>query len=117
MTVSDSAYELTVPILWERYVGGGEDELGNEVEQWGAPERHMVFGWEPPLSTEPELAGHDRVIVDMKLYAARSLNAGPKDRAVLDGERFEVVGYAQDPNNNPWWQPGLVTVRLRYVEG
>jgi len=45
------------------------------------------------------------------------LGPGPKDRVVLDGARFEVVGYPQDPNNNPWWQPGLVTILLRRVEG
>ncbi len=47
------SFPLRFPIELERYDGGGEDELGNEVEYWGAPEEHMVFGWEPPVSAEP----------------------------------------------------------------
>jgi hypothetical protein len=115
--VVTAAFPLRIPVELERYDGGGEDELGNEGEFWGAPEEHLVFGWEPTTSDEPELAGHDRVVVDMKLYASRSMNPGPKDRMNLDGQRFEVIGYPQDPNNNPWWKPGLVTILLRRVEG
>lgn len=112
-----AAFPLTISVGLERYSGTGEDELGNEVESWSAAESHLVFGWEPPVSTDPELAGHDRVIIDMKLYAAQSMNPGPRDRVTLDGRRFEVIGYAQDPNHNPWWRPGLVTVLLKRVEG
>ncbi|MCZ1070817.1 hypothetical protein [Rhodococcus sp. A5(2022)] len=110
-------FPLTIPVGLERYSGAGEDELGNEVESWSPPEEHLVFGWESPVSAEPELAGHDRVVVDVKLYAPRSMGPGPRDRIRLDGALFEVIGYPQDPNNNPWWQPGLMTVLLRRVEG
>lgn len=117
MTGVDPAFELTIPFMLERYDGGGEDELGNEVEFWGAPEDHLAFALSPPSSSEPQLAGHDRVIVDAELHADRGLRPGAKDRITLDGYRFEVIGYPQDPNYNPWWPPGLVTVQLRRVEG
>lgn len=117
MVKVDPAFELTLPFELERYDGGGEDELGNEMEYWGAPEELLAFAAEPPVSTEPELAGHDRVIVDMNLYAPIDVGIGPKDRVVLAGNRFEVVGHPQDPNMNPWWPPGLCTVKLRRVEG
>lgn len=113
----DPAYDLELPFELERYGGGGEDELGNEVEFWGAPEEHLAFSAEPPVSTEPERAGHDRVIVDMNLYAPVSIGYGPKDRVTIYGHRFEVIGYPQDPNMGPWWKPGLCTIKLRRVEG
>ncbi|MDM7488714.1 hypothetical protein QT969_10465 [Rhodococcus sp. CSLK01-03] len=110
-------FSLTVPVQVERYSGGVVDELGNETEGWSAPESVLVFGWEAPVSAEQVLAGHERVVVDVKLYAGRSIAIGPRDHITLDGKAFEVVGYPQDPNNNPWWQPGLVTVLLRSLEG
>lgn len=93
------------------------DELENVIDSWAAPVEVMVFGWEPPVSSEPLLAGHDRVVVDLKLYGPRSFSVVPRDRVVVDGRLFEVVGYPQDPNFNPWWQPGLVTILLKRIEG
>lgn len=93
------------------------DAHNNPVEGWAAPVEVLVFGWEPPKSTEPAVAGHDRVVVDILLYAPQSMNAGPHDRVILAGKRYEVIGEPGDPNNNPWFAPGLVTINLRRVEG
>lgn len=112
-----SPFTLRFPAKLERYQAGVEDELGNVTDGYLPPEDHLVFGWEPPVSAEPELAGHDRVVVDVKLYASTSMNPGPRDRITLGGKPFEVIGYPQDPNNNPWWKPGLVTILLKRVEG
>lgn len=112
-----SPFPLKFPAQIERYFDGIENELGNKTPGWLPAETVLVFGWEPPVSAEPELAGHDRVVVDVKLYAPQELNPGPKDRITLDGRQFEVIGYPQDPNNNPFWQPGLVTVLLKRIEG
>ncbi|MBM4603182.1 hypothetical protein GS575_09565 [Rhodococcus hoagii] len=112
-----TAFPCRIPIEHEAYEGAGEDELGNEVEGWADPVEVRVFGWEPPKSDEPVLAGHDRVVVDVVLHAKQSLRTHPKDRLILAGVRHEVVGYPADPNNNPWWQPGMVTIYLRRVEG
>ncbi len=105
----------------ERYQAeAGEDENGNEISGYAPPVEVLVFGWENPRtrrSDEPVLAGHERVLVDVDLYAPQSLNIAPKDRLILNGKRFEVLGYPDDPNNNPWWRPGLVTVSLRRIEG
>lgn len=92
------------------------DGHGNEIDDYADPDEKKVFGWEPPRSSEPPLAGHDRVVVDIKLYAPRSMGAEEHDRVVLDGEEYDVVGVPEDPNNNSFWSPGLVTVNLHRVE-
>lgn len=92
------------------------DPHGNEVDDYADPVEKKVFGWEPPRSSEPALAGHDRLVVDIKLYAPRSIGVREHDQFLLDGELFDVIGLPEDPNNNSWWSPGLVTVNLHRVE-
>lgn len=112
------SFPLKFAVSHRKYLGtADEDELGNEIGAWADQVEVKVFGWEPPKSTEPALAGHDRVLVDIKLYAPRSMGAGPADRVWLDGKKFDVIGYPEDPNNNSFWAPGLVTVNLRRAEG
>lgn len=93
------------------------DAHNNPIEGWSAAADVLVFGWEPVKSTEPAVAGHDRVVVDMLLYAPLSLTVGAHDRFVISGKRYEVIGDVGDPNNNPWFRPDRVTVNLRRVEG
>lgn len=47
----------------------GEDAHGNPVESWSAPVERAVHGWAAPRTDEPKLAGHDRDIVEIELYA------------------------------------------------
>lgn len=110
-------FSLTRSVEHFVYDGTGEDELGNEVPSYAEPVTVHVFGWEPPRSDEPALAGHDRVVVDLKLYAPQSMGAKPADRVVVNGKRFEVIGWPEDPNDNGIWSPGLVSVNLRRIEG
>lgn len=111
-------FPCRIPIGHEVYSESATvDAHGNEVEDWADAVEVKVFGWEPPKSTEPAVAGHDRVIVDILLYAPRSMNVGPHDRVILAGKRYEVIGDPGDPNNNPWFVPGLVTINLKRVEG
>lgn len=110
-------FSLTRSVEHAAYVAAGEDELGNEVASYALPVTVRVFGWEPPRSDEPALAGHDRVVVDLKLYAPQSMGAKPADRVVVNGKRFEVIGWPEDPNDNGIWSPGLVSVNLRRIEG
>lgn len=117
MSAFADAFPCTIPIGHRRFVAGGEDELGNPVESWAAPVKVLVAGWEPPVSAEPLLAGHDRVVVDVKLYADWLFKPHPRDRVVLNGDVFEVIGYPQDPNNNPLFVPERVTVLLKRIEG
>lgn len=109
--------ECEIEIEHERYSATAEkDAHGNTRPGYLPPVRVRVWGWEPPISDEPFVEQHpDRVVINMLLYAPRF--AGPRDRVLLAGDRYEVIGTAGDPNHNPWFQPGLVTYRLKRVEG
>lgn len=95
----------------------GTDPLGVPVVVWGAPVAHSVCGWATPTSTEPKLAGHDRVIVDVELYAPTAFPANPHDRVLIEGKRYEVVGEAEDFTHGPFWDPGVKVWNLRRVDG
>lgn len=110
-------FPLTIPVLHERHIGDDEDELGNEVRIYAPPVEVMVFGLEPPKSSEPKLAGHERIVVDVEMYAPQSMGANPKDRVAVGGKKYDVVGEVEDPNINPWFQPGLVTINMHRIEG
>lgn len=76
-----------------------------------------VYGWANPTGTEPKLAGHDRVVVEMELYSPPAFNPGPHDLIDLPGGQFEVIGYPEDYTHGPFgFQPGYV-INLRRVEG
>lgn len=104
------------------FTEGVDDGYGNTTPGYDPPlgdpgVEHKVFGWGVPKSVEPKIAGHNRVIVDVELYGPTGM-AGPHDVVDLpDFGQFEVIGEPEDPNNNPWFQPGLVTYNLRKVEG
>lgn len=106
--------KIEVPL--QRHSFGLEDEYGNDIEGWGDAESILVFGWEPVSITEPVLAGHDRIVADVTLYADVETGIANRDRLVLTGVVYEVLGEPGDPNNNPWWSPGLVSVQLRRTE-
>ncbi len=108
----------TIPVLHEVYSESvAVDAHNNPIEGWAPPVEVRVFGWEPPKSTEPVVAGHDRVIVELLMYAPQSMNAQAHDRVRINGKQYEVIGEDSDPNNNPFFIPGMVSLQLRRVEG
>lgn len=58
----------TYTVGWRVFSESGEDEYGNPTETWADPVPIDVFGWAAPKSTEPKLAGHNRVVVDVELF-------------------------------------------------
>lgn len=99
------------------YVAGAEDSHGNPVDSWGDPVDTPVYGWASPSSSEPKLAGHDRVVVDVEMGAPVGTVAEPRDKFVLGGRTYTVEGEPEDYNHSPFGgQPGIV-VNLRRVEG
>lgn len=105
------------------WVAGVEDDHGNAVDTYtpalDAPgAEHPVIGWAVPTSSEPALAGHDRVVVDVQLLVPPDFPARAHD--VIDlptGGRYEVVGEVGGTEGNPFgWVPGGV-VNLRRVDG
>ena len=112
-----SRFPLKQKVGHEKYIGSELDELNNEIEEFEDPVLVKVFGWEPFTSSEEVIEGHTRVVTKTKLYAPQEMGAMPKDRVSLAGRVFDVEGDPEDPNYNSFWQPGLVTVNVRRVEG
>lgn len=96
---------------------GEPDSHGNPTRAWGEPVEYAVYGWDKPNPVEPKLAGHDRVVVDIEVFAPESIVVGPDDRMVVNGQTYDVIGEVEDWNHGPWrWRPGVV-VNLRRVDG
>lgn len=94
-----------------------EDPFGNLVSSWSETEPVKVYGWETPSTDEPELAGHDRVVVDLLVLVPPRAPIGAHDRVVVGGREFEVIGEVEDAGNGPFgFDPGA-RVKLRRVEG
>ncbi|MET7752312.1 MULTISPECIES: hypothetical protein [Actinomycetes] len=105
-----------------RYGVTGQDPRGNDIFGFTPPldqpgTQRRVYGWYMPSSTEPLLAGHDRVVVDVALLVPPGFQVGPHDQIDLPIGLFKVIGYAEDYNHGPFqWTPGSV-VNLSRVEG
>lgn len=88
-----------------------KDEMGTQVG---------VYGISFPTSTEPPLAGHDRLVIDAELWAPPTVSIGPYDLVDLDDGQYQVIGQPQDWGRGPWRWPGGspgVVVHLRKVSG
>ncbi|MGO3325318.1 hypothetical protein [Gordonia sp. (in: high G+C Gram-positive bacteria)] len=112
---------MTFPLLFSVghrvYNGSGEDAHGNPVESWATPVVREVYGWGSPQTSEPKLAGHDREIVEVELLVPPGFSCSARDRMVLDGVEFEVIGGPEMFDHNPFgWNPGGI-VNLKKVDG
>lgn len=95
---------------------GGQDDHGNDIPAWATAVDVPAIWW-PASTTEPQVAGHDRVVVDKVMAVASSLEVSPHDRMVLDGKEYEVVGEPEDYDHGPGRAPGRKTLNLRRVDG
>ncbi|MDH6283225.1 hypothetical protein [Prescottella agglutinans] len=110
-------FELRHVAGLRKYVPGAKNTRGNPVPDWLPAEQYKVFGWVPIASTEPDVAGHDHVVIDVKLSAPSTFPAGPRDKVVLDGLEYEVIGYPENYSHGQSdWDPGIL-VNLHRVEG
>ncbi|WP_431941677.1 hypothetical protein [Nocardia grenadensis] len=63
------------------------------------------------------MSGHDRVVVEVELFAPEEFDCAPQDKVILSGTEYSVIGHAEDYNNGPFgWRPGLV-INLKRAEG
>lgn len=112
------AFPTPHTVYVETFIPGAKDPFGNPVDDWqGPPAPRKVIGWAPPVSADPKVAGHDRVLVDTELFAPPGFVVGPKDRVTIKGRTYLVVGHEEDTDGNPYlWHPGM-TVNLHRIEG
>ncbi|WP_280430033.1 hypothetical protein [Nocardia brasiliensis] len=106
-------------VLSQRFSEGPEkDARGNPVKKWSNPFAQSVIAFGPPQSSEPKLAGHDRVVVELELFVPPEFVAAHQDKQKLpDGSVWSVLGAIEDYTHGPWgFAPGGV-VNLKRVEG
>jgi hypothetical protein len=106
-------------VQWREFIEGDEvDGHGNTVEEWADPVDRQVIGWAPPSTEEPELAGHNRDVVDLEMMVAADWMSSPRDRVTLpDLGQFEQIGKVETTSGNPFgWIPGHI-VNLKQVNG
>lgn len=111
-------FPLAQTVQHKVYAGETRDERGNVTDTWDDPVEVSVIGWYVSSTHEPQIAGHDRVLVDAQVLVPEGFAAGTQDRFVLPGKgEFEVTGETEDYNHGPFgWRPGGV-VNLRRVTG
>lgn len=107
------------PLPWScqrlAWSGGAEDDHGNAVPSWASPVTVECMWWSP-TSYEPllEPTGGDRVIVDLVLVVAASQVVDHRDRFIVGGKTFEVVGLPKDYNHGPFgFAPGRIVIDLK----
>lgn len=100
------------------YEGTGEDAHGNEVAAYGDPvDLDGVYGFDPGSSSEPRLAGQQRVIVEPTLYGPFDMPFLPQDRAIIRGDEYEVEGEVRRWQHMRTNRQAGAVVSLRKVGG
>ena len=90
---------------------------GNLVDAWDDPVDVRVYSWHVPSSHEPQIAGHERVVVQAVVLAPESFKPGDRDKIALPIGVFEVIGDVEDYNHGPFgWAPGN-SINLKRVTG
>lgn len=109
---------MSEPVIRVPYVGSGEDVHGNETASYGpAVELTGRYGFDPGSSSEPRLAGQDRVVVEPTLYGPYSMPFQPRDQAVIRGVTYEVEGVVRRWRNMFSNREAGAVVSLRRVDG
>lgn len=112
-------FPLTQSVQHLAYDGKVKDSRGNLVDSWAAAVVVAVYGWHISTTHEPQIAGHDRVLVDAQVLAPESFVPAPRDKILLPGRagEYQVIGETEDFNHGPFgFKPGN-RVNLRKVTG
>lgn len=111
-----TGFPLPFTLTRVRRAGKGKDKLGNEVVQETRDEVR-VAGWAVPTSDEPKVAGHDRLVVDIEVYAPTGEFLEGDAVDIPKYGRCEVIGHPENYETNPFgWFPGLEVVNLRRAD-
>lgn len=100
------------------YEGFGEDAHGNETASYGpAVILEGVYGFDPGSSSEPRLAGQQRVIVEPTLYGPFDMPLASQDRVIVRGLTYEVEGEVRRWRHMRSNHEAGAVVSLRRVDG
>ncbi|WP_293775287.1 hypothetical protein [uncultured Corynebacterium sp.] len=91
----------------------GRNGLGNAVTEETTSEV-LVAGWAQPSSDEPKQAGHERLTVDLEIYAPPGAFSEGDAVDIPGYGTLEVIGHPENYSHSPFgWDPGLVVVNTR----
>lgn len=91
----------------------GRNKLGNAVTEETTSEV-LVAGWAQPSSDEPKQAGHERLTVDLEIYAPPGAFSEGDAVDIPGYGTLEVIGHPENYSHSPFgWDPGLVVVNTR----
>jgi len=109
---------MTELVLRAAYAGMAEDAHGNETASYGDPVALVgAHGFDPGSSSEPRLAGQERVIVEPTLYGPFDMPFLPRDRAIVRGLTYEVEGEVRRWKHMRTGREAGAVVSLRRVDG
>lgn len=91
------------------------DELGNP--QWVTSSTTVpVAGWAVPTSDEPKLTRHDRLTVDVEMFAPSGTFQHDDEVDLPPYGRCKVVGWPENYDHGPFgWSPNLEVINLQQV--
>lgn len=88
------------------------DGLGNDVRQESTT-TVSVAGWAVPTSDEPKVAGHDRLEVDLELYAPSGVFHPDDEVVIAPYGRLRVLGWPENYDHGPFgFVPGVEVINL-----
>lgn len=111
-------FSCTLPINYRRKVPSTESSpRGNEIEKHDDAEPQLVHLWYPSEVAAPTDGHAERIAFDATCYPPTDLGVKVGDRIELPGEGWFRVVAVSNYDNNPYFVPGIVDVKLRRVDG
>ena len=94
------------------------DRFGNERVVAGPFAAKRVFAWSINPRDEEQGDHELRTVDELKVILRPEDAPSPGGQfRTPDGQMWEVEGNPRDPNNNPWFRPGLVVCMGKKVTG
>lgn len=90
---------LSETVQVESYIAGAEDSHGNEIDAWSPPVDVLIYAFNPGVTDEPPMPGHDRTVTTPTIYVPSAVILHPRDRVTVRGKRFDVDGDTLDFRN------------------
>ena len=107
-----------MPINYRRKIPSTEtDRRGNEIEMHADSEPKHVHLWYTSDEAVPTDGHAQREAIDATCYPPTALGTKIGDRIELPGEGWFKVVKIGNYDNNDYFVPGIVDVKLRRVDG